>query len=99
MSTLQSLAQIITNGVKNIEATSASRGEAYPMLDDAYCRQNDLIQNRYTADSAPIIAAAYQLIATLTHPDPYLFNWGMAVSQSLLASMIKTDIVVHAVVL
>lgn len=83
MSTLQALAHVISNGVSKIESACASRAETYPMLDDPYTPQTTDIQNRYVTDAAPIIAAAYQLIATLTHPDPYIFNWGMAVSGSL----------------
>ncbi len=53
------------------------------MLDDLHNAENDQIQNKHAAEAAPIIAAAFQLIATLTNPAPYIFTGTLAVSTSL----------------
>lgn len=80
MSTLTALSQIISNGIDKIESACAAQGEAYPMLDDPYNAENDKIQNKYAVEASLIVAAAFQLIATLTNPDPYIFNGALAVS-------------------
>ena len=71
---LQALSQIICNGVGAIETSCADRGETYPSLDDSYDAKNIEIQDRYAQDAAPIIAAACQLIATLSRPKSYLID-------------------------
>ena len=80
MSSLQALAQLISNGVAKIESSCAADGQSYPSLDDPLTLESSRIQTQYTSEAAPIIAAAYQLIATLTQPSPYIFNAGIAVS-------------------
>ena len=80
MSTLSALSDIIARGVAKIESTCVANGSIYPSLDDPYSQEMTSIQNTCAVDAAPIIAAARQLIATLTHPDPYLFNCGTIVS-------------------
>ncbi|KAJ3553411.1 hypothetical protein NM688_g3627 [Phlebia brevispora] len=77
MSTLIALSDIISSGIEKIAARCAASGDAYPTLDDPYTLANNSVQSRYASDAAPIIAAAYQLIATLSNPDPYLFTWGL----------------------
>ena len=79
-STLRKLGEIISDGLDKIESTCTARHTVYPSLDDPYTSANATIQADLAPDAAPIIAAAYQLIATLTHPNPYLFNCGLAVS-------------------
>ena len=69
----------ISNGVQKIDTDCAARRETYSTLDDPYDARTTSVQNKHNEDAAPIIAAAYQLIPTLTHPDPYLLNWGVAV--------------------
>ena len=79
ISHLRALAQLISDGCDKIESLCATREQSYPSLDDPYTPATTAIQAQMAADAAPVIAAAYQLIATLTHPDPYLFNWGLSV--------------------
>lgn len=81
MSSLQALAQIISSGIESIESACAARGVKYPELNDAYSPDTTEIQNQFTAETARIIAAAYQLIATLSHPDPYVLGMGLGVRQ------------------
>ena len=88
MTALQKLCDIITNGVRKIEAECATRKQIYPMLDDPYIPGNNKVQDDHAVEAAPVIAAAYQLIATLTNPDPYIFTWSMAVSQNTLQTML-----------
>lgn len=80
MSSLQALAEIIANGVASIESTCAANDQSYPSLDTSYTVESANIQSQYIPQAAPVIAAAYQVIATLTHPSTYLFNWAAAVS-------------------
>ncbi|KAJ3553408.1 hypothetical protein NM688_g3629 [Phlebia brevispora] len=78
MATLKALSDIISTGVFQITSACAACGDVYPTLDDPYTVESNNIQNRYAIDAAPVIAAAYQLIATLSNPEPYIFTWGMS---------------------
>ncbi|KAJ3553407.1 hypothetical protein NM688_g3631 [Phlebia brevispora] len=78
MATLTALLQIITDGLNELQAACAANGDSYPTLNDVYSTESNMVQNKYAADVAPVIAAAYQLIALLTNPDPYILNWGFA---------------------
>lgn len=82
MSQLEALAKIIANGVQGIEAKCAERGVAYPTPDVVCTPETDKIQNELSSDATPIIAAAYQLIATLSHPQPFLLGMGLWVRSS-----------------
>lgn len=75
-STLQDLAQIITDGVKTIDATCAQRGAVYPSTDVLFSSETDAVQHGVAKEAAPVLAAAYQLIATLSPPHPYLIGLG-----------------------
>ena len=77
MSTLEALAQIISNGVNDIQAKCAERGLSYPDPNVLCSPESDSVQNQFSSESAPVIAAAYQLIATLSHPQPYLLGMGL----------------------
>ena len=58
MSQMEALAQIITNGVKDIEAKCAERGVSYPTPQDICDPESDAIQNSFSSQATPIIAAA-----------------------------------------
>ncbi|GJE88132.1 O-methyltransferase-like protein [Phanerochaete sordida] len=77
MSSIEALAKIISAGVQDIEAQCAARGVAYPTPDVVCSSETDTIQNEFSSQATPIIAAAYQLIATLSHPQPYLLGMGL----------------------
>ena len=77
MSQLDALAQIITTGIKNIESKLAERGASYPTPQVICDPESDAIQNEFSSQASPIIAAAHQLIATLSHPQPYLLGMGL----------------------
>ena len=77
MSSIEALAKIISAGVQDIEAQCAARGVAYPTPDVVCSPETDAIQNEFSSQATPIIAAAYQLIATLSHPQPYLLGMGL----------------------
>ena len=79
VSTLKVLSSIIAEGIDAIESGCNAQGHLYPTLDDPYDLESNKVQNKYTAEAATVIAAAYQLIATLSNPDPYLFTWGLTV--------------------
>ena len=70
----QSLVQIIVDGVKNFQETCDKRGISYPTLDTPSSPETDAIQSELSSTVAPIIAAAEQLAASLTHPQPYLYG-------------------------
>ncbi|EKM56162.1 uncharacterized protein PHACADRAFT_94727 [Phanerochaete carnosa HHB-10118-sp] len=74
MSTLDALVQIIANGVKDIQSKSAERGMPYPMPETPLSPEGEKLQSDLAADAAPVIAAAWQLIATLKHPHTYLLD-------------------------
>lgn len=61
MSSLQALAQIVSSGIESIQSACTARGVKYPELDDAYSPETTEVQNQFTAETARIIAAAYQL--------------------------------------
>lgn len=79
LSTLKVLSDIISSEIDKIESGCIARGYSYPNLDDSYTPESNAVQGQYAGEAAPIIAAAYQLIATLSSPDPHLFTWGLAV--------------------
>ena len=88
MTALKKLSDIIADGVRRIEAGCATQRQDYPMLDDPYVPGDNRVQDDHAVDAAPVIAAAYQLIATLTNPDPYIFTWSLAVSNETLQAML-----------
>lgn len=73
-SVTQSLVQLIVDGVKSFEETCAKRGVSYPTPDVLSSPETDAIQSELSHATAPIIAAAEQLVAVLTHPQPYLYG-------------------------
>ena len=77
MSSLEALAQIIAAGTKDIAAQCAARGAAYPTPDVLCSPESDALQNACAGQAAPVVAAAYQLIATLSHPQPFLLGMGL----------------------
>jgi hypothetical protein len=77
MSQLEALANIISGGVRDIQSALAARNASYPTPQDVCDPATDAIQNEFSSQTAPIIAAAYQLIATLSHPQPYLLGMGL----------------------
>ena len=79
MSSLQALVDIITNGVKRIELSCAEDGASYPTLNDMYSREAAAVQGKNPTDTTTVIAAAQQLVATLSTPSPYLFTVGLSV--------------------
>ncbi|EKM54970.1 uncharacterized protein PHACADRAFT_208511 [Phanerochaete carnosa HHB-10118-sp] len=74
MSTLDALGQIIANGIKDIQSKSAERGMLYPTPKTSPSPEDEKLQSDLAADAAPMIAAAWQLIATLKHPHTYLLE-------------------------
>ena len=90
MSTLLTLSDIIASGVARIESTCTANGRTYPSLNDPYSSHTTAVQNLCAADAAPVIAAAYQLIATLSPADSYLFNCGTSVSSALLSLLVPS---------
>ena len=79
-SQLSALVKIIASGVDNIQASCAARGVVYPTPDVPLSPETEALQNELSAQAAPALAAAYQLIATLQHPGPYLLGVGFSVS-------------------
>ena len=73
-SQLSALVQVIAAGVQEIQAKCATRGVPYPATDVPLSPETDATQNELAGDAAPVLAAAYQLIATLQHPGAYLGN-------------------------
>ncbi|EKM56175.1 uncharacterized protein PHACADRAFT_209657 [Phanerochaete carnosa HHB-10118-sp] len=74
MSALDALVQIIANGVKDIQAKSAQRDTPYPTQDTPLGPESERLQSDLAAEAAPVVAAAWQLIATLKHPQSYLLD-------------------------
>lgn len=74
---LQSLVQTVADGVKNIEAGCARRGVSYPTPNVPWNPETDAVQGSFAKDAEPILAAAYQLIATFSYPAPYLLGMGI----------------------
>ncbi|EKM56174.1 uncharacterized protein PHACADRAFT_196229 [Phanerochaete carnosa HHB-10118-sp] len=85
MSTLDALVQIIANGVKDIQSKSAERGTPWPTPDTSLSPESEKLQSGLAASTAPVIAAAWQLIATLKHPQTYLLD--LVLSSFLSGSM------------
>lgn len=72
--------QIITDGVKAIEAGCEKRNVNYPSLDDPLTPESIAIQESFFQDALPVIAAAHQLVATLMSPYGYYSSQGLALS-------------------
>ncbi|EKM56172.1 uncharacterized protein PHACADRAFT_196226 [Phanerochaete carnosa HHB-10118-sp] len=85
MSALDTLVQIIANGVKDIQSKSAERGTSWPTPDTPLSPENEKLQSDFAASTAPVIAAACQLIATLKHPHTYLMD--LTLSSNLSSSV------------
>ncbi|EKM56173.1 uncharacterized protein PHACADRAFT_122410 [Phanerochaete carnosa HHB-10118-sp] len=85
MSTLDALVQIIANGVKDIQSKSAERGMPYPTPDTPLSPESEKLQSDLATDAAPVIAAAWQLIATLKRPHIYFLE--LALSSFLSGSI------------
>lgn len=77
MSSLEALAKVVSDGVKDIQSKCAARGVTYPTPEVLCNPESDAVQNQFSSEAAPIIAAAYQLIATLSHPQPFLLGMGL----------------------
>ena len=86
MSQLEALARIISGGVADIQAKCAARDVVYPTPDVLCSPASDAVQNEFSSEAAPVIAAAYQLIATLSHPQPFLLGMGLWVRPRACAS-------------
>ena len=80
-SQLQVLIQTMSDSVKTIEEGCAQRGVSYPTPDVLCSPETDAIQNDFAQESAKAVAAAYQLIATLSHPKPHILGMGLWVRQ------------------
>ncbi|GJE88172.1 hypothetical protein PsYK624_042550 [Phanerochaete sordida] len=74
MSTLDALVAVITAGVHDIQAAAAARGASYPGTDAPPSAAGDALQADLAARAAPVVAAAWQLVATLQHPQSYLLD-------------------------
>ncbi|TCD62062.1 hypothetical protein EIP91_007521 [Steccherinum ochraceum] len=70
-SDLSALLRIITNGITAIESSCAKRGVHYPSLDDALTLDSVAIQESLVEEALPVIAAAYQVVATLMSPQSF----------------------------
>lgn len=88
MSTLDALVQIIATGVKNIQSAATQRAMAYPTTDAPLSPDGEQLQTELAGQAAPVLAAAWQLIATLQHPQAYLVDLSFLafVSSSLAVS-------------
>ena len=71
MSSIAALAQIIASGVATIEAGCANKHVQYPSLDDDPTPESLAIQDEFSQNALPVIAAAHQLMATLMPPHSY----------------------------
>ena len=78
-SQLSALIQIINAGMLDIQAKCTARGVSYPTTDVPLSPETEALQNEFAAQTAPVLAAAYQLIATLQHPGAYLGNMTFSV--------------------
>ena len=67
----------MSDNVQAIEAGCAMRGVSYPTPDVLCSPESDAIQNEFARESARAVAAAYQLIATLSHPHPHILSMGL----------------------
>ena len=70
-SSLSALASLIVNGISAIEAGCADRNVQYPTLDDPPTPESLAIQQEFSEQSIIIVAAAYQLMATLMPPQSF----------------------------
>lgn len=71
MSSIAALTQIIASGVAAIEAGCASKNIQYPSPDDVPTPESLAIQEEFSQNALPVIAAAHQLMATLMSPHSY----------------------------
>ena len=76
MSSIDALAQIISDGVKAVQSKCAERGATYPTLDVLPSLETDKLQAELAAEAAPAVAAAYQLIATFQHSRAQIIGMG-----------------------
>ncbi|EMD39226.1 hypothetical protein CERSUDRAFT_152302 [Gelatoporia subvermispora B] len=72
MSTVKALSDIIANGVTSIQTACDARNVSFPSLDEPFSPQSEAIRQAVFSDIKTIIAAAYQLIATLQVPPAYV---------------------------
>ncbi|KAH8102740.1 S-adenosyl-L-methionine-dependent methyltransferase [Cristinia sonorae] len=80
---LTALLQIISDGVNSIEADCNSRNLQYPTLEDPLTPDSIALQEGYAQDALPVIAAAYQLMATLMSPHSFYHKMIFAADQTI----------------
>ncbi|KAI0081312.1 O-methyltransferase [Panus rudis PR-1116 ss-1] len=85
MSALTDLLTIITDGVQSIDSTCRAENIQYPGLDGHLSNEAEAIRNKHVDQANLAIAAAYQLIATLSNPHAYLLSsvFGVHVTAAL----------------
>ena len=83
-SPLSALLKIISDGVATIEVECASRNVKYPSLDDPLTPESIALQEALAQETLPIIAATYQLMATLMSPHSYYHKVVFGVSDMIL---------------
>ena len=83
VSSLSALAGVITNGISAIEAGCTSRDVQYPTLDDPPTPESLAIQQDFSDQSLLVVAAAYQLVATLMSPHSFYQKMMSGVSRSV----------------
>ncbi|KAH8101294.1 O-methyltransferase [Cristinia sonorae] len=84
---LSTLLQIITDGVKAIEVACEKRGVRYPTLDDPLTAESVALQDSLSEIALPVVAASYQLTATLMNPYGYYTTHTFAAEESVAASV------------
>jgi len=78
-SPLSALSQIISSGISTIESTYATRGATFPSLDEPF-QPPTFEDPGLLHPTQLVIAAAAQLIASLTHPVSSILDGASAVS-------------------
>lgn len=93
-SPLLSLAEIISSGVRTLEAAYAKEGVPYPLLDDPF-KPGPLGLDADPAlqqTSRLIVAAAYQIIASVRHPMETVMDFAPA---QYMSSALGTVVEAH----
>jgi hypothetical protein len=78
-SPLTALSQIISSGINTIEATYATHGATFPSIDEPF-QPPAFNDPALVHPTNLVIAAAAQLIASLTHPASSILDGATAVS-------------------
>lgn len=71
---IEALGHIILDGIKDIQANCTQQGKTYPDVHTLVTQETEDIQNEFSTKAAPVLAAAWQVIATFSHPQPYLYG-------------------------